>query len=735
MAGIISSFVDIPCQESYRTSENRLQNHVKDYFTHYTTRRLSTMIDNTPHLFWPQNLGPFDSDLKSLFVTFQQKSDQTHQLLLLENALQSIPYYPNAQEGQLRYRAFLSVLIDLLRQEWIPEFRQGQLYLLPPDLSSKTQSETEAQERKKALRQSLAWERKAQFEKASVRDFIHRMEQEHSYGNFIVSIRSLIAEGGVITQKLQKVLEIDDETEIQKQITTIIQPYLQLITPGARCKQTGLYLQDIWRYFRYTWSTPYNPTPGRQMFYLIRDAAQQFHPVIGIAALGSSMVQLSVRDDIIGWSPAAIQKRISSPEFSDDQAISFVQMLHQTLKDVIDDLAVEDLVTADELANPSTKLFQKLADIEKGSKEHRISLLKDKREWQPKPGAQLPLGLEDYTPSNIASQNFINLAQEELYRGKRAGVLRQILQAKQILSKETKSIETAEGLRSFWKTANGQQAIKILVRENKKKRIGINMMDIIVCGSIPPYNTLLGGKLVAMLLTSPQIIRDYQEKYAGYASTIASKMKGQEVRRDSQLVLLGTTSLYSSNSSQYNRIAIPVIGHTGESVRFIRYGLTEGYGSVHFSGETVNVLAELQELIQGARLINNRFGEGVNPKLRKIRTGLAAIGLQTVDNFLRHRSQRIIYGIPLGRKSYKFLCGETDDPEYFFETRSDIECQKATKYICDYWSLRWLQNRVQSRKNIEEIQNFRSENFLLSKEISSPNEHSPYQPINIKERG
>ncbi len=723
--------MDVPYKKSYQSIDNWLLNYVNDYFPHFTTRRLSQMIDNSPHLFWPQNLGPFDSDLKSLFVAFQQRTDRTQQLDLLGKALETIPFYPNAQEGQLRYQAFLSVLIDLLRQEWIPEFRQGQLYLLPPDLSSKTQSETEAQARKIILRHSLTWERKAQFKKDSVREFIRRMEQERPYGRYVVSIRSLLAEGQVIAQKLQTIVENEDKAKQQEQIRTIIQPYLQLITPGARCEFTGLYLQDIWRYFRYTWSTPYNPTPGRQMFYIIRDAAQQFHPVIGIAALGSSMVQLSVRDDIIGWSPTAIQERINSPDFNNKQAVSFVRMLHQTLQDVIDDLAVDDLVTADELAHPTPEILQKLADIEKGSKEQRISFLKDTRKWRREPASQLPLGLEVNPPSNNGTHRLINLAQDALYRGKRAGVLRQILQAKQILGKVSKSIENTEGLRSFWKTTNGQRAIKILVRENKKRRIGINMMDIIVCGSVPPYNTLLGGKLVGMLLTSPQIIHDYQEKYAGYASTIASKMKGQEVRRDSKLVFLGTTSLYSSNSSQYNRIAIPVIGQSGESVRFIRYGLTEGYGSVHFSGETVDILTELQELIQGARLINNRFGEGVNQKLRKIRTGLASIGLSSADNFLRHRSQRIVYGVPLGRKSSMFLCGETDDPEYYFEARSDIECQKATKYICDYWATRWLQNRIKSKKYLEEVQNFRSENFLLSLEIFLPNEPSTQQSMNI----
>jgi len=47
------------------------------------------------------------------------------------------------------------------------------------------------------------------------------------------------------------------------------------------------------------------------------------------------------------------------------------------------------------------------------------------------------------------------------------------------------------------------------------------MMNIMVCGAIPPYNRILGGKLVAMALTGPRVIDMYQDKYGDYQSEIA----------------------------------------------------------------------------------------------------------------------------------------------------------------------------------------------------------------------
>ena len=48
------------------------------------------------------------------------------------------------------------------------------------------------------------------------------------------------------------------------------------------------------------------------------------------------------------------------------------------------------------------------------------------------------------------------------------------------------------------------------------------MADISVCGAVAPYNPVLGGKLVSMLLTSPEVVRAYHDRYSEAESEIAS---------------------------------------------------------------------------------------------------------------------------------------------------------------------------------------------------------------------
>ncbi len=245
------------------------------------------MIDNTPYLFWPQEIGPYEADLRILLAKLDGTETPSDSISLIEEQIRSLPAYPNSVGARLRYRSYLLVLLDLLRQQWQPEYRQGNLYLRPPTWTQRVKGNQAVQNHKEAIRQSLSWERKAQFQRNSVCEFIRYMEKPRSFNGEMVSIRSLFANGKALAQDLQAIVELNDKEEQKSCIGSIIQPYLQLIAENNRCIHTGLRLLDIWRYLRYTWATPYNPTPGRQMFYLVRDKKRPFHPIIGIAALGS----------------------------------------------------------------------------------------------------------------------------------------------------------------------------------------------------------------------------------------------------------------------------------------------------------------------------------------------------------------------------------------------------------------------------------------------------------------
>jgi len=115
------------------------------------------------------------------------------------------------------------------------------------------------------------------------------MEEPSRQNGKPIDITDLIADSEELYQDLKDLQELDRD-KIIEELDTAIEPYVQLAERGVEDKHTGMDLYDIWRYFRYTWLTPYNQVPGRNINFLIRDASREHHPIMGIASLASSMM-------------------------------------------------------------------------------------------------------------------------------------------------------------------------------------------------------------------------------------------------------------------------------------------------------------------------------------------------------------------------------------------------------------------------------------------------------------
>src|SRR5207248_1488907 len=137
-------------------------------------------------------------------------------------------------------------------------------------------------------------------------------------------------------------------------------PYLQFVTEDARCSTTGLRLQDIWRYFRHTWVNQYVSVPGRSMMILVRDRAASFHPVIGIAALSSPIVQIRERDLWIGWHPTVfVEQAQANP--TDELARWLPSVVDAAFDEVyVRDLLADGTLTPALLRSPTRELVKRL---------------------------------------------------------------------------------------------------------------------------------------------------------------------------------------------------------------------------------------------------------------------------------------------------------------------------------------------------------------------------------------
>jgi hypothetical protein len=209
----------------------------------------------------------------------------------------------------------------------------------------------------------------------------------------------------------------------------------------------------------------------------------------------------------------------------------------------------------------------------------------------------------------------------------------------------------------------------------------------IPCGAVAPYNTLLGGKLVALLMASREVRSAYRQRYGNQVSIIGSQMAGRPVFRPAELKILTTTSLYGNGSSQYNRLRFraadfPELEH---DLVWQEIARTAGSGTVHLGQTMVRVLREVSERYR-ARRINNRVGEGSSPRLRQIREAVEALGIDS-GSVLHHATPRIFFGLELHPHAREELLG--------FSPVTENEGYPAS-VIASLWRQRWLSRRIQN---------------------------------------
>lgn len=604
-----------------------------------------------------------------------------------------------------KYRAVWMFFCDLLKSSWTANYRQGVLYMRPPDFEGKNDREDSWSKIKEEQR---GWMRESRLERLLYfSDFIKRIERKNAANH---SIEDLIADGNELATRLEKV----NKGEIP--LLDAVKPYLQLVEEGERDEYTGLKISEIWRYFRLTWSTPSETTPGRTMQYLIRDAAHPTHAVMGIASLENCIIQITCRDDYIGWTAKTFRDRIEKLG-KNEKKQEFARLL-DFINAGIAGIDHNPLCTEEVINAPKEEDIQNLRNKSHAAEEERQSFLKE----------TFGSTIEHENKSDLG--NISKKTEESLYVRKKADWLAKFLDAKKTLLEKYNSSNFENGLIDFCDSAIGKQAIRTALMAQKAQHIGSSLMELNVCGAIPPYNEILGGKLVALLATSPKVIHDYKERYRRQISMIASRLKGKDVIRPADLVYIGTTSLYSVGSSQYNRLKIPgdVFGRNFDVV-WKKLGETKGFGTLHISKSTTCSLVEATE--EDFSRINHVFGEGTSPKLRlltmAIRELLESSGEDSKE-FSKHAMNRIVYGACLAQNTLEYLMGKETTPKYYTNTEN---YNSETQKIIDFWKTRWLRSRLNYQPIYQKIREFNRKNFLVGNQITTANDS--YKFMKLKE--
>lgn len=174
-----------------------------------------------------------------------------------------------------------------------------------------------------------------------------------------------------------------------------------------------------------------------------------------------------------------------------------------------------------------------------------------------------------------------------------------------------------------------------------------SVMDAYVCGAVPPYNSLLGGKLVTSLIGSRQVNEAFDRKYRYRPSQFSGAIKNP------RLVLVTVTSAYG-RSSMYNRVKLPGL------VNLLRLKkMTGGWGHFTVSDE---VFGHMRDLL---RLKGHKYADGYswdennrgpNWRMRTIRAASEICEIET--DALNHGIERELFAMPLATNWRRYLLGQ-----------------------------------------------------------------------------
>ena len=581
--------------------------------------------------------------------------------------------------------ACLSVYADLFEQGW--EFRNShRLALTPPGLSMRDgESAVDVKARLRACLQSA---QRRQLREPSVQAFLGRMSRVVKRPEGRHSIASVIDDGGELTTILNRFTNLPED-EKEAYLSKHFKPEVEVCEGDNKCKDTGLKLIDVWRFFRHTWASVYRPIPGRQMPILIRNAARKNRPVMGIAMLSSPVMRLGPRDKWIGWTVNEIIERLYNGKLDAQQ---FIETLYERLDESLSEIRWDDIANEEVVNSPNASAIDKLMRIATKAGYEREDEL---AEIYKAGGGEIG-SARDPDVDTMSPEAWLEASEDSLFTAKRSSTLAKLLSAKLELDNLNLRLKP-ENLRHLLTSKDGKAALETVLGEFRKAGLASQVMDLSICGAVPPYGDLLTGKLVALLMASQEVNDALQLRYGKRVSIISSQMAGRPITRDATLKVLTTTSLYGVGTSQYNRLRLSAAEHHGISnnIDWQRLGeQTSGFGQMHLSSTTHQFLKKIGWEKKGMANRTSRFGEGTSARMHQARLGLDALGLKS-ELVLKHETPRIVLGCDVFSNARPNLIGLSSIKN---ERKSSVNA------ISRAWRKRWLVNRASNPDVLSRLQ-------------------------------
>ena len=240
-----------------------------------------------------------------------------------------------------------------------------------------------------------------------------------------------------------------------------------------------------------------------------------------------------------------------------------------------------------------------------------------------------------------------------------------------------------------------EKEIAAAIRAIKDVTLNRVHTEVVICGALPPFGNLLGGKVVAMMMNHPLVRATLDREIGVLLAGSFDREKIEDWLPRFGPLLTTTKGLFPNHSAQYNRVRIPA---GQETIKLEKLGLTQGQTMSHISDRTMSFAVEIN-VRMGEKGISREYGSGGAKRQRILQSAARVVGLDSSG--LYADVTRPVYGcLFLTNPQGVVLGGET--PEW---KDTGMRSQNSKDYedaVLRLWRKKWLPS-AENRQLIKAI--------------------------------
>ena len=212
--------------------------------------------------------------------------------------------------------------------------------------------------------------------------------------------------------------------------------------------------------------------------------------------------------------------------------------------------------------------------------------------------------------------------------------------------------------------------------------------EVTICGSIPPFNEIYGGKMMIAFLGHHKIQSALISSESKILQMSFNLKSLNAILPNYGSLGITTKGLYSGHSPMYNNSILA--GKNGQ-IKFLHLGNTNGDTTSFISSRSVMLARQLLQLRDNQ--LSNEWGSGGSLRQRTLVRSCSEVGLEQAILFAGIR--RPVYGCCYVSNIHDVIwCDFSPKWKYDLE----ITSIGYSKYCYDFWSNKWL-NKISAKPN------------------------------------